>query len=121
MFEDENLNIPNTDKSAWLNSWHSEIEWLRATHKTLYSNGIIGLNEQMDEHPLTGFEISEGLSEDEKLIRRFRQFQRHSTAADLLFLSNNSVRIKRFMDCAKPFKLRMPTIKPAEFIGIWDV
>ena len=89
MFEDENLNIPNLDKSAWLNSWHSEIEWLRATHKMLYSNGIIGLNEQMDEHPLTGFETSEGLSEDEKLIRRFRQFQRHSTAADLLFLANN--------------------------------
>ena len=89
MFEDENLNIPNSDKSAWLGSWHSEIEWLRATHKTFYSNGIIGLNEQMDDHPLIGFENSEGLSEDEKLIRRFRQFQRHSTAADLLFLANN--------------------------------
>ena len=33
------------DRSAWLNAWHSEREWLNATHRTRYSNAVIGLNE----------------------------------------------------------------------------
>ncbi len=85
-FEDRNLGV--VDRAAWLSDWHTEIEWLRATHKTMYSNAIIGLNEQMDRHPLSGSEDS-ALSPDEKLIARFRQRQRHLTEADMLILANN--------------------------------
>ncbi|MGI8468892.1 MAG: alkaline phosphatase family protein [Pyrinomonadaceae bacterium] len=89
IFEDENLNVPDADKSAWLNDWHTEIEWFNATHKTLYSNAIIGLNEQLDSHPLTGHENeAKDLSIDEKLIRRFRLRQRRLTEADMLILAN---------------------------------
>ncbi len=31
MFEDENLAVPPADRAEWLNSWHSESEWFRAT------------------------------------------------------------------------------------------
>lgn len=90
MFEDENLHLPDADKASWLNDWHTELDWLHATHKALYSAAIINLNEQMDEHPLTGLEnTDERLSEDEKLIRRFRHHQRRLTETDMLILANN--------------------------------
>ncbi|HEX3100762.1 MAG TPA: hypothetical protein VHQ01_03160, partial [Pyrinomonadaceae bacterium] len=87
-FEDKNLDIPVSDRAIWLSQWHTEVEWLRATHKTAYSDGIIALNEQLDRHPV--FDDSDsGISNDERLIRRFRQRQRHLTEADMLVLANN--------------------------------
>ena len=88
VFEDENLNIPSGDKISWLNSWHTEDEWMKAIHKTLYSNAVIGLNEQLDLHPLLAAQ-DENLSADEKIIMRFRQRQRLLTETDLLVLANN--------------------------------
>jgi hypothetical protein len=84
ILEDENLDVPSADKLAWLGDWHTEIEWLHALHKTLYSNAIIGLNEQLASHPLTGFESEQDLTEDEKLLHRFRLHQRELTKTDLL-------------------------------------
>jgi hypothetical protein len=84
-FEDTNLTVTG-DRAAWLDNWHSEIEWLRAVHKTAYSNAIIGLNEQIDRHPLPA--VNNG-STDDALIYRFRQRQRRLTEADLLILANN--------------------------------
>jgi len=82
------MAIPPAERLAWLNEWHTEIDWLKAVHKTLYSNGILGLNEQLDRHPV--FENDDkGLSNDDRLIRRFRQRQRHLTEADLLVVANN--------------------------------
>ena len=87
-FEDNDLAVPASDKAAWLSDWHTETEWLRATHKTAYSNAIIGLNEQLDRHPLANSDDS-SLSTDEKLIAQLRQRQRHLTEADMLILANN--------------------------------
>ncbi|MBK8466363.1 MAG: alkaline phosphatase family protein [Chloracidobacterium sp.] len=84
-FEDKNLAV--SDRKAWLSNWHSEIEWMRTTHKTTYSNAIIGLNDQVDRHPLSNDDST--LSADEKLISRFRQRQRRLTEADMLILANN--------------------------------
>jgi hypothetical protein len=87
-FEDKNFAIPFSGRSAWLSDWHTEIEWLNAVHKTAYSNAIIGLNEQLDRHSLYDG-VEDGISPDERLIRRFRQRQRHLTEADMLILANN--------------------------------
>ena len=54
----------------------------------MYSDAIIGLNEQMAFHSLPEMN-DEGLSPDEQLIMRFRQRQRHLTEADMLILANN--------------------------------
>ena len=86
-FEDNNFAIPPSLRSAWLNEWHTEIEWLNATHKTTYSNAIIGLNEQLDRHRL--FDDEASISKDETLIRRFRERQRRLTEAELLILAND--------------------------------
>lgn len=87
-FEDENFGVPREARAAWLAEWHTELEWLAAAHKTQYSNAIIGLNEQLDRHPVFGDE-GKDLTADDKLIRRFRQRQRHLTEADLLILAND--------------------------------
>ena len=88
IFEDENLNLPVADKTAWLDNWHTDLEWFDAIHKTLYSNGVIGLNEQLDAHPLAGYKNDKQIStQDEQLIHRFRLRQRRLSEADLLLVA----------------------------------
>jgi hypothetical protein len=48
LYEDPALELPaGADRREWLTGWHNEREWFRAVHKTRYSNGIIGLTEQL--------------------------------------------------------------------------
>jgi hypothetical protein len=54
----------------------------------MYSNALIGLNEQLTRHPVFP-DDGAGLTEDAKLIRAFRQRQRHLAEADLLILAND--------------------------------
>jgi hypothetical protein len=90
IFEDPHLNIPVTDRAAWLSEWHSDVEWLRALHRTHYSNGLIGLNEELAEHPIERLSLDEpGISSDERLMRRYVMRQRRLIEADLLVVANN--------------------------------
>ncbi len=45
IFEDPALDAPNRD--SWLSDWHTESEWFQAVHRTRYSNGIVGIVEQL--------------------------------------------------------------------------
>ncbi|MBV9243063.1 MAG: alkaline phosphatase family protein, partial [Acidobacteria bacterium] len=83
-FEDPQLSVAG-DRAAWFNSWHDETEWLHAVHKTTYSIGIIGLNEQMDDHPFS----DPDLTGDAGLIHRFRLRQRRLTEADILIMASD--------------------------------
>ena len=48
LFEDANLQIPpGDDRARWLSGWHSEREWFAAIHKCKYSNGVIGITEEL--------------------------------------------------------------------------
>lgn len=48
MFEDPELKIPaDQDRAGWLAGWHTENEWMRAIHKTVYSNAVIGITEEL--------------------------------------------------------------------------
>lgn len=87
-FEDPEFAIPAADRSQWLTEWHSEDDWLKAVHKTSYSNALIGLNEQLDRHPVFDGNTAND-SEDERLIKRLRQRQRALTEADLLILADD--------------------------------
>lgn len=87
MIEDAALNVPDADKAAWLSDWHTEVDWLRAVHRTKYSNAIIGLNEQLARHSL--FDDAEGLTADHRLVRRFRERQRHLAETDMLIMAAN--------------------------------
>src|SRR5205085_11695047 len=50
IFEDPNLKVPSGDRAAWLSEWHTDVEWLEALHRTHYSNGLIGLHEELARH-----------------------------------------------------------------------
>ena len=91
MWEDAKLNVPAGERrEAWLDGWHTDVEWLRALHLTTYSNGLIGLQEQFGRHMTPAIEADvPGLSADEQLIRRFRRRQRLLVETDLLILANN--------------------------------
>jgi hypothetical protein len=90
IWEDAQLNVPQGTRSSWLNEWHTDLEWLRALHKTEYSNGLVGLYEQLARHPNESFETGlPGLSDDERTLRRFHRKQRELVEADLLVLAKN--------------------------------
>jgi hypothetical protein len=92
IFEDPNLILPDgvTDRAAWLSEWHSDLEWLCALHRTKYSNGLIGLHEQLARHALLQLSPdAPGLSADQRLINRLRLRERALTETDLLLLAND--------------------------------
>lgn len=90
IWEDPQFNVALEARSGWLNEWHTDLEWLRASHKTEYSNAIVGLHEQLARHENEAFnEDVPGLTEDQRLLRRFRRKQREMVEADLLVLANN--------------------------------
>ncbi len=88
-YEDPDMMIPKDERRSWLKSWHTETEWMRATHKAKYATAIVGINEHVQSHPLFDEDEESSLSADQKLIRRFRQRQRQLTEADMLVLAQN--------------------------------
>ncbi|HEX8853560.1 MAG TPA: alkaline phosphatase family protein, partial [Pyrinomonadaceae bacterium] len=91
MWEDARLQVPaGATREAWLNDWHTDEEWLRAAHRTEYSNAVVGLHEQLARHTTEATDRdAPGISDDERLIRRFRERQRLLVETDLLILANN--------------------------------
>ncbi len=48
LLEDPDLRIPaGAQRLRWLSDRHSEQEWFTAIHKTRYSNGVIGITEEL--------------------------------------------------------------------------
>ena len=90
IFEDPNLDIPTANRAEWLSAWHTDLQWLRALHRTQYSNGLVGLHEELGRHPTESTSPDgAGISDDERLMRRFAQRQRQIVEADLLIVANN--------------------------------
>lgn len=91
LWEDGALRVPaGASREGWLSGWHTDLEWLRAAHLTTYSNAVVGLHEQLARHTTEGTDsTAPGLSEDERLVRRFRERQRALVEADLLILAND--------------------------------
>jgi len=90
IFEDDQLAIPVADRVGWLSEWHTDVEWLRALHKTDYSNGMIGLFEEIARHELPSLTPDEpGITPDERMARRYLKRQRELVEADLLLVANN--------------------------------
>jgi hypothetical protein len=81
LWEDPELAVPERERSAWLNSWHSESEWFHAVHKTRYSNGILALHEQFLAQPCS--------PADSNLIKRFQARRRKLAEPDLLIFADN--------------------------------
>jgi uncharacterized coiled-coil protein SlyX len=90
MLEDPQLEVPDANRSAWLSEWHTDLEWLHALHKTRYSNGLIGLQEQLARHTVGRLNLDEpGISADERLLRKLLLKQRENIEADMLVVAND--------------------------------
>jgi hypothetical protein len=86
----EDPNFAAANREEYLNQWHTGAEWLNALHRTVYSNGLIGLHEQLTRHttPATDADAP-NLERGELLRRRFLRRQRELAETDLLVLANN--------------------------------
>ncbi len=85
----ENDMITN-QRLAWLSVWHTDEDWLRAVHRTIYSNAVIGVYEQFARHTLPSFEVPPEVSKnDARLLERYRTRQRQLVETDLFVHANN--------------------------------
>jgi hypothetical protein len=89
IFEDPNLNFPGGDRTAWLSEWHTDSEWLQALHKTHYSNGLVGLNEELARHSIERLSTDASLSDQERSMRNFARRKRELVEPDLLIVAND--------------------------------
>ncbi|HTR39528.1 MAG TPA: alkaline phosphatase family protein [Bryobacteraceae bacterium] len=84
IFEDPDFVVPGDDRVDWLNAWHSDLDWLRAVHKTTYSDGILALHEQFLRTWLP-----EGKSPDAALLNQFKERRRRLAEPDFLIFAND--------------------------------
>ena len=63
-------------RRLWLSQWHDERSWLEAVHRTRYSNGIIGLTEELLDPPT-------------EVLDPYQQRKRDLRRTDLLLLAND--------------------------------
>jgi hypothetical protein len=84
LWEDKNLDVPEKERAEWLSSWHTEREWMRAVHRTRYSNGILALHEQFLHAALPT-----ELRGDEALLARFNARRRRLAEPDFLIFAND--------------------------------
>jgi hypothetical protein len=90
MFEDPNLAVPGNDRAAWLNEWHTDIEWLEALHRTHYSNGFVGLHEELSRHHNERLSPEDpALSTNEKLMRQYARRKRELVEPDMLIVAHD--------------------------------
>jgi hypothetical protein len=78
LFEDQNLHVPGDNREEWFSAWHSELDWLHATHQCNYSDGVIALHEQFLE-PATAAEA----------LARFNQRRRRLAEPDFLIFASD--------------------------------
>jgi Type I phosphodiesterase / nucleotide pyrophosphatase len=90
IFEDPKLIIPVADRAAWLSDWHTDSEWLAALHKTHYSNGLVGLHEELARHDIERLStIDQSLSPDERVMRDFARRKRELVEPDMLIVAQD--------------------------------
>lgn len=89
IFEDPKLGFAGTDRTAWLSEWHTDYEWLAALHKTQYSNGLVGLHEELARHYNEKLASNPSLNEQERLMRDFARRKRALVEADMLIVAND--------------------------------
>ena len=90
MFEDPNLVVPVDNRAAWLNEWHTDTEWLEALHRTHYSNGFVGLHEELSRHHNERLSPDDPeLSADAKLMRLYARRKRELVEPDVLIVARD--------------------------------
>ncbi len=87
LFEDPKLHPPpGENPGKWLSTWHTEQEWFSAIHQCQYSNGIIGITEELS--PIAA--NVPGPPGVNDILRRYEQRRRELVQADFhIFASDH--------------------------------
>ncbi len=87
LFEDPHLRIPTgADRATWLSEPHTEREWLEAVHLCHYSNGVIGVIEELS--PIA--DHVPGAPGTDPLMLRYERRRRTLVEADFhIFAANH--------------------------------
>jgi hypothetical protein len=82
------LALPADRRMQWLEQWHTETEWLRALHQSVYSNAIINLHETFGDYTGAAGSVTTN-DDDQALIRRYRERKRKVSQPDFIVFANN--------------------------------
>lgn len=86
LLEDPGVRLPEgADRAAWFSSWHSEKEWMNAVHLSRYSNGVIGLTEEL----IPVNDAVPGKTNENPLLLRLERRRRELVEADFHVLAND--------------------------------
>jgi hypothetical protein len=85
LFEDPELAIGTAGRAAWLSAFHTDREWLDATHRTALGLSVTGLSEvfSLDYRDAFARAIEAAPTPEEKLLRKFELRRREAMEADL--------------------------------------
>jgi hypothetical protein len=90
IFEDANLAVPGNNRAAWLGEWHTDVEWLETLHRTKYSNGFVGLHEELARHHNERLSPDDpSLSADARLMRHYARRKRELVEPDMLIVARD--------------------------------
>jgi hypothetical protein len=79
LYEDPKLHLPpGQDREKWLSAWHTEHEWFVAVHQCRYSNGVIGITEELSSVAAN----VPGLVGVSPVLHRYEQRRRELVQAD---------------------------------------
>lgn len=86
LYEDPGLAVAGLARGAWLSSFHSDREWLDATHRTASGLAVPGLAEVFSTEYRAAFEraMARDRTPEERLARRLDLRRRIAMEADLL-------------------------------------
>jgi len=81
----EDLPMPPEERQAWLESWHTEQDWLEAVYATRYSNGVISIHDQF----AFSQDVGNGSDSDKDLLMRFYNRKRRLAQPDFIIFAND--------------------------------
>jgi hypothetical protein len=84
----EDLQIPIEQRQEWLESWHTEHDWLDAVYLSRYSNGVISIHDQFVFSPVFPAAGADAAT-DKDLLQRFYNRKRRLAQPDFIVFAND--------------------------------
>jgi hypothetical protein len=84
----EDLQMPAEQRQAWLESWHTEHDWMEAVYLTRYSNGVISIHDQFVFSPVFP-DAGVDAATDQDLLQRFYNRKRRLAQSDFIVFAND--------------------------------
>jgi hypothetical protein len=84
----EDLQMPDEQRQTWLESWHTEHDWMKAIYLSRYSNGVISIH---DEFAFLQVLPDAGVNAvtDKDLLQRFYNRKRRLAQPDFIVFAND--------------------------------